>query len=286
MFIAKYSAAGNILWANCTRGVSDNSFGHSVITDGSGNVFVTGYFEGANLIVGNDTLTNVSPPQNDIFLIKFSNLGTILWAKSAGGLGDDKSYSTTIDLTGNVYITGGFDSPSVTFGSTILTNKSGGNSDIFLAKYDINGNVLWAVDQGGTGDEGANSIAIDKSGNLYIGGAFNSSTISFGVNTITNSGGGNWDIFIAKMNHDYVPYDNLIGITIYPNPTSTILNIHNPDYSSNQLLSIFDILGRKIYQQTLLGIDISIDVSELSTGMYFYEITSTTETHRGKFIKQ
>ena len=195
MFIAKYSAAGNILWANCTRGVSDNSFGHSVITDGSGNVFVTGYFEGANLIVGNDTLTNVSPPQNDIFLIKFSNLGTILWAKSAGGLGDDKSYSTTIDLTGNVYITGNYQFYPMIVDSDTLSYA--GDKDIFIAKYSTGGSLLWAKGIGGSYNDEGNSVATDISGNVYLTGYFGSQTIVFGSDTLTNSGG--TDIYIVKF---------------------------------------------------------------------------------------
>ena len=58
------------------------------------------------------------------------------WAKSAGGTGNENGYSTATDALGNMYVTGNYTSPTITFGATTLTNS--GNSDIFLVKYDAN----------------------------------------------------------------------------------------------------------------------------------------------------
>src|SRR5436190_20577711 len=74
-----------------------------------------------------------------------------LWAYNAGGANDDMGISIAIDNSGNSYVTGYFGSPSITFGSTTLTNA--GNYDIFIVKYSPTGNVLWAKSVGGSGHD-------------------------------------------------------------------------------------------------------------------------------------
>jgi hypothetical protein len=121
----------------------------------------------------------------------------VLWAKSAGGTYSDEGTSLATDASGNVYITGNFVSPTITFGTTILTNESNnGGSDIFIAKYDAFGTVLWAKSEGGTYFDEGTSVATDVNGNVFVTGNFNSDTITFGTNTCTNAGSN--DIFIAK----------------------------------------------------------------------------------------
>ncbi len=75
----------------------------------------------------------------DIFLVKYDDSGNVLWAKSAGGTDWDEGNSVAVDAYGNIYVTGYFDSPTITFDSDNLTNA--GNWDIFLVKYDASGTV-------------------------------------------------------------------------------------------------------------------------------------------------
>ena len=133
-----------------------------------------------------------------ISIISFAQILNWQWAKGVGGTDWDGIFATTIDTQGNIYVVGIFNSPTITFGSTTLTNN--GEEDIFIAKYNSNGNVLWAKSAGGIYEDRALSVIVDASGNIVVTGSFNSPTITFGTTTLTNNG--NYNIFIAKYNNN------------------------------------------------------------------------------------
>jgi hypothetical protein len=76
------------------------------------------------------------------------------------------------------------------------------------------------------------------------------------------------------------------NISIYPNPANSIINFNTTSSIINHQLSIEDVLGNKIYQQTIIGINTIIDISTWSEGIYFYEIRGQEGSTRGKFVVQ
>ena len=201
IFIVKYDATGNVLWAKSVGGAYDER-GQSVSTDASGNVFMTGYFISPTISFGTTTLTNTyaSNLYSDFFIVKYDTSGNVLWAKSAEGAYDDSGQSVSTDASGNVFITGIYYSPTITFGKTTLTkaNPTRNYSDIFIVKYDASGNMLWATSaEDGVFNDDGRSVSTDASGNVFIAGYFASPTITFGTTTLTNTNS-SWDIFIVK----------------------------------------------------------------------------------------
>lgn len=199
-FLAKYSNSGNAIWAT-SGGSTYTTSATSIAVDNSGNTFVTGYFKG--YILEFDTVNfnnpNGSNLYEDIFVAKYNTDGNLLWVKIEGGAKADIAYGISTDNVGSAYITGSFDSPTLHFGSTTLTNSSGGNyNNIFITKYDASGNVVWANDAGGTNEDVPTAIAVDSSGNAYITGYFKSPSLNFGSTTLTNEG--IKDIFLTKYN--------------------------------------------------------------------------------------
>ncbi|MFT6503184.1 MAG: hypothetical protein ACJASQ_003316 [Crocinitomicaceae bacterium] len=181
-------------WAKAAGGINYDE-GNSIATDASGNVYVTGRFQSPTITFGTTTLTKVGT--FDFFIAKYDASGNVLWAKGAGGTKDDVGQSIATDANGNVFVTGYFYSPSITFGTTTLTNSSIAD-DLFVVKYDANGNVLWAKSEGGTGYEDGKSIATDLNGNVFVTGHFSSSSISFGTTTLTNTSSPAGEIFLVK----------------------------------------------------------------------------------------
>jgi hypothetical protein len=170
---------------------------------GSVETYVPAYFHYFQPYIKGGVMKNAASAIR-IFLILlfavpnvFSQTPVFSWTNSAGGLLDDYCYGMTVDATGNTYVTGKFKSTPMSFGSGVEITSIG-NFDIFLAKYDPNGQILWAVQAGSAGTSSADEgrgIAVDAGGNVIVTGAF-FGTGYFGTDTLFSAG--NFDAFIAK----------------------------------------------------------------------------------------
>lgn len=166
--------------------------GYAISIDAAGNTYSTGYFTGSASF-GTTTLT--SSGSTDLFLTKTDNQGNYVWAIKAGGSGSDRGLNIQADAQGNSYVTGYFYG-TATFGTQQIT--SSGNQDVFIAKYDNTGTLLWVVKAGGNGADIGNGITVDNSGNVIVTGEFKG-TATFGTTSLT-SAGTNSDAFITKLN--------------------------------------------------------------------------------------
>jgi Domain of unknown function (DUF4347)/Bacterial Ig-like domain/Beta-propeller repeat len=194
IFVTKFNSDGSVAWAKSFGG-SNYDYDNGIATDSSGNVYTTGLFS-FSATFGSTTLT--SNGNEDIFVTKLNSDGSVAWAQNFGGSNYDIGYSIATDSSGNVYTTGSFNG-SVTFGSTTLTSTNDESYDIFVTKFNSDGNVAWAKDFGGSSYSYGTSIATDSSGNVYTTGFFDSSA-TFGSTTLTSNG--NEDIFVTKLNSD------------------------------------------------------------------------------------
>ncbi len=196
VFLVTYDANGNVLWAQSFGG-DDQDIPESVAVDASGNILVTGYFQGISMTVGSDVLLNAQDGTYDVFLARFSPTGAPLWGRRAGGSLDDHGRDVATDATGNVALVGNYESASITFGSTVLNNPNDNYNDLFLVKYDSNGNVLWGKDAGGILSESA--FAVDASDNIFMAGHYIDATLNLDGTVLTNSTAVDFfDVFIAK----------------------------------------------------------------------------------------
>ncbi|HRI59544.1 MAG TPA: SBBP repeat-containing protein, partial [Saprospiraceae bacterium] len=225
VFIAKYDASGNYVWAKKVGGTTDD-IGYGIAVDGSGNVHITGYFKGSNVDfdpgAGTANLSS-APSGKDVFIAKYDASGNYVWAKQVGGTTDELvyGYGIAVDGSGNVHITGSFEGFNVDFDPGAGTANLDADfyiSDIFIAKYDVSGNYVWAKRVGGTSNDIGYGIAVDGSGNVHMTGYFQGSNVDFdpGVGTANLNSAGSPDIFLAKYDAsgNYL-WANQVGGTAY-----------------------------------------------------------------------
>jgi hypothetical protein len=222
IFIVRYDVSGNVSWAKCAGGAGPD-LGYSVAADGNGDAVMTGWFGSTSVTFGTNTLANSASGYN-MFLVKYSSSGNVAWAKSAGGTGNENGNCVAVDASNNVFVTGLFDSPAVSFGTTVLTNQ--GYADCFIVKYDGSGNVLWAKSTGGAYDDAGMSASVSSAGDVYVSGRFASTTLTFGTTILTNVAAGANDLFVAKLDGSGNPlwavcaggsYDDISsGVTMDP----------------------------------------------------------------------
>lgn len=149
-------------------------------TDAFGNSYITGYV-GSIADFGNFSSTHLG--SQDIFVAKINSSGDFLWIKSFGGSNIERGLDLALDNNGNIYLTGYFFG-NASFGSTSLSSN-GGSRDLFLAKLNANnGNVIWALNEGGTDAETGHSVTCDNQGNVIVCGQFEGS-LTLGSNTYT-----------------------------------------------------------------------------------------------------
>lgn len=115
-----------------------------------------------------------------------------------GGIDVQGGSAVTFDKSGNLIVVGSV-SGSINFGATTLT--SAGLSDVFVAKFNPAGQLLWAKSFGDAEIQSASSVGVDSSGNVYLTGAFRGN-INFGGGTLSAAGSLFVDIYLAKLSSD------------------------------------------------------------------------------------
>ena len=162
-----------------TYQLATHDYANGVVTDSSGNVYVTGGAKGG--LDGNTSAGNT-----DLFMLKYNSSGTKQWTKQLGSSGRDSANAIAIDSSGNLYVTG------MTFGG-LDWNTSAGSNDLFVVKYNSSGTKQWTEQLGSASSDIANGVATDSSGNVYLAG------VTYG-GLDGNSNQDNSDLFVVKYN--------------------------------------------------------------------------------------
>jgi hypothetical protein len=202
IYLLKQDMAGNVLWAISAGGTSGD-IGYAVDTDMNGNVYIAGSSSSSVLTIG--TVTINKNHSEDFWVAKLDNAGNVIWAKSFFGDQQDVAKGIAVDQNGNVIVVGFSGSNNLVIGTNTITNVAGDFA--FIAKFDTNGNVMWVRHAAGDGSEQARDVDIDPNYNdIFVTGFYNSSTLTFGNHTITNTKVTNaplansqaYDVFVVK----------------------------------------------------------------------------------------
>jgi uncharacterized protein (TIGR03437 family) len=153
LFIRKYDPNGNALWTNQFGTPFGPEYAFAVSASSSG-VYVAGTTPG---LLGIQTLPTFG---YDAYVRKYDTGGNLQWTRQFGTADNDVAYGAFADDTG-MYVVG--------YTKGVLGTASLGGADVFLRRYDSNGNALWTLQTGSVDDDYGYGVAADASG-IYIGG--------------------------------------------------------------------------------------------------------------------
>jgi len=203
-FFARYDADGNLLWAR-RGGGSGEDLAYAVASLPNGDVVACGSHLGASTFGGpGSSATLQSVGGRDAFLVRFAANGTLTWARSAGGASDDEARGVVLAADGSATVTGSFHT-FATFGTapTVRTVTAVGLRDVFVARYDASGTIVWCKRAGGTNHDLGNAIALLPDGSCAVTGTFQGdATFGAGGASRLLSANGLGDVFVARFNAD------------------------------------------------------------------------------------
>lgn len=235
-FVMSFKDTGVRNWATYLGG-SANDNAYSVAADIAGNVYITGNTSSNNFPVINpgggayiDATSGGGASNTDIFIAKLTKAGMPLWSTYYGGSGGDAGYAITVDLFGNIYLTGmagyyGGNFPVLDPGSgayfqgTYGGDPGGGSvvfGDAFILKFNATLSRQWSTYYSGAGstNEAGWGVVTDACGNLFVigctdspnfptynpgGGAYFDNTYNNGTPDGSINGTSIYDLFILKF---------------------------------------------------------------------------------------
>lgn len=206
VYFARYDLQSNLIYAHAIADAS-SVFVQDQLVDNDKNLYLIGTFGNylnCEPYGSNYSLSSTFGGLNtDVFIAKYDSLGQLLWAKKLGSTGSQGVTRLKADQNQNIYIIGSFSGTldfdlSITQTSTLSSN--GGNLDPFLAKYNSNGDFIWAKHLNSPSvQDNYNDIQISSDGFIYIAARFGSTAdFDFGPDTTNLTAVGTADGAILK----------------------------------------------------------------------------------------
>lgn len=274
-YTASFDTDGNLRWLSPIGSAAEDQ-GMAVSCDPAGNSYITGYMGGT---IDFDDYTLPFNGWNDILIAKINDAGQYVWVRQAGGQKLDMGTSITLDENDNVYVAGMFEK-EIKFSNITLHDP---DRAVFLASYDKNGNFRFAQEGGDVQTDAALGVAV-KNNIAFITGYY-LYKCKFGDYALPYADF--FNIFIASYN---IP--NVLAvrdfssseIALYPNPAQDVLNL---TINEDAELTITNTQGEQLKKQFLPSAHHSLDISELSDGIYFLHLKNKDgHISLNKFVKQ
>nr|MBA3240534.1 SBBP repeat-containing protein [Acidobacteriota bacterium] len=200
-FVTKINAAGSALVYSTYLGGNSNDLGLGIAVDSAGNAYVSGNTSSTNFPTAN-AVQGTSGGDQDAFVTKINAAGSaFVYSTYLGGSALDEGQSIAVDSAGNAYVTGDTLSTNFPVANALQPANGGGVlQDAYVTKINAAGSALvYSTYLGGTGGEIGFGIAVDSSGNAYIGGATGSFT-SFPTANALQCTSAAQDAFVTKIN--------------------------------------------------------------------------------------
>ena len=262
----KLNNSGTLQWQKTIGGTgSDYAFCIQSTSDG-------GYImAGSTDSINGDVSGNYG--SQDAWVVKLNSMGNLQWQKALGGSAYDEAQSIQSTADGGYIIAG------KTLSIDGIFTENHGNYDAWVVKLNSTGSLQWQKALGGTGNDYANSIQ-QTSDLSYIMAGYTQSN-----NGNVNGNHGYTDYWVVKLTPELATSTFINqGLTLYPNPTNGLLQLHTPNNTSFNKIIITDNTGKTVLEQTQNTTQ--FDVEKLASGLYIIKAFSGEEVFVNKFVKE
>nr|AEX62956.1 uncharacterized WD repeat-containing protein [Moumouvirus Monve] len=272
-FLVQYNSLGFVQWATRFGNmVSPSEIGNTRPTDITWSIdqsiVIVGYFENNSLMLYNSpngtTYSGLSLTGQESlttgFVMKYSSIGIATWVTKITGLLSNKNLMVASDTESNIIITGSYNTNDIIFYNTPNgTIDSGqrisitGGSDIFVAKYNSLGQIIWITKIAGSDDEFSNDIIVDNNNNILVTGYSNSQNINvYNADTTINVNINN-NFGLSSFVVKYCCQGNALWGTKQENTlSSTGLRMATDNNNNTLLIGVFSYLPLNIYNSNMI----------------------------------
>lgn len=263
-WLVKFDNTGTIIWQKSYGGTNTDSAA-SMAELADGNILVVGATQ------SNDGDVTVQNGIGDYWILKLDSLGDLIWDKSIGLAFSDWGQDIVVNSDGSFYVSG-----------TVYAHSNGGygQGDTGIYALDSSGNVVWSKLIGGSNYEQGRRIIKNQDGNLLVFGETGSSN-----GLVTNNHGMN-DFWLVKFELDILNSTTFSSnqFKVYPNPTSDVINISNPENISINKIEIIDLNGRILFTtEEFLN---TINLKEFQSNMYILKLYVNDDVFNFNFLKK
>lgn len=275
-FILKLTSTGEFIWVHELKVYEINE----ISTDNSNNVYLTGLFQGeVDFDPGTNSFFLESIDRNNAFLSKLDADGNFIWAKQILSNEFSNGKDIQVDSLNNLYLSGEWNgvtdlNPGLTTDGILENN---GNDNSFLIKLDENGNYKWGTPITSTVFQ---STDVSSNGTIYLMGYYDGTVDFDPQNTVYELTSSSATYFLCRLIQGDIPENQVNTIDLaekngdlllYPNPFSENLYIVTSEISD---LCIRDLFGNTLYSSKITqGIN-TVNLKDITTGIYFVDITS------------
>lgn len=291
-YLLKLDSAGNFQLARKFGGTGP-VICYDLDLDAAGNIYIGGNFQGtADLDPGAGILEYTSTFVNG-FALKLDASANFVWAKNIESVESVIPYSIDVSPTGTVMSSGYMETntdfdpdPAGIFELGLSSNNAMG---AFISLLDNNGDFIYAFEFGGCNFADYHGAYTDAANNIYISGAFettvdiNPDPAPVMLDEVVAMDFRDNYLIKLKPAHASVPTVNQpVQLSVYPNPATDNLVLQVDESLLGEMYSLYDDAGREILAGKLLAVTTSMDVSNLSQGVYILRVN---DAHSLKFVK-
>lgn len=195
--LGSYTALAQDFKWGAQIGAEGEDANYGMAVDDAGNIYLTGTFSSTvDFDPGPGTVNLTSAGGTDIYILKMSSAGSLIWARRFGSTGDDAGNQLDVTPAGDIYASGSFSGVVDFDPGSGTTQLDGANGGAYILKLTTDGTFSWVRQF----DVNAPALSVQPSGIVYLTGTFDGTVdLDPGPGSLTFTAGGLGDIFIAKL---------------------------------------------------------------------------------------